>query len=1027
MPILGKEGRYTMSESAGQIALDLVLSHNKFQAQLNGLTKVAKKAGAILGSAFAVKGLADFTNQCIDLGSDLSEVQNVVNVAFPSMNKSIDEFARNAATQFGLSETMAKRYAGTMGAMSQAFGFNEKAAAEMSTTLTGLAGDIASFYNISQDEAFTKLKSVFTGETESLKDLGVVMTQTALDQYALANGFGKTTQKMSEQEKVALRYQFVQEQLAKASEDFARTSDGWANQMRILNLQLDSLKATLGQGFINLFSPIIKQVNILIGKLSTLANSFRSFTELITGKKADNSGIIDTQSSVEGIADSAGEASDNVDGIGDSASSAAKKVQKALMGFDKIQKATESSDSSSGTSGSSSASGSQGVNYGQVADVSNNAFSILGGTMDAVKNKFTTIAGLFTKGLSLSYKSEGFEKIKTYLTEIGTSLKGIFTSPELLGAVDSWSNSVALNLGKVTGSAASIGTSIATMLVGGVNKYLTQNSGFIKDKIVQMFNISSRRAEILGNFSVAIADIFTVFEGEKAQQIVADILAIFGTAFLSASTLAMQFGVDVIDAITAPIVKNKDKIKQALENTLTPVSSVISSVKGSIEEIFQSIQENYDTYVKPSLGKLKNDWSKTFGTALEAYNKYIVPAFNNISKKISELLSKYVTPMAIKFSEVAGKVVAAIATIRTTIQPFIDWLIPNVFVVIAAELQTIWSAIQTTIQNITKIISGQIDVIGGLADFVSGVFTGDWKKAWDGIKAIFSGFWTFTQGILGVIKNGLSAPFKMALTAIKTVWSGIATWFSGKLTAIKNVFANIATWFGEKFSSAYSKVTGAFSNVKSFFKDNVWGAIKGCFSNVTTWFRTTFSEAWQAVKDVFSTGGKIFSGIKEGIADTFKVVVNGLISGINKIISKPFSQINGMLNQIKDISVAGVKPFEKLWSKNPLTVPQIPKLAQGGFVQKNTPQLAMIGDNRHYGEIVAPEDKMQAMVDEAVARAGGNGVTRDELERIIDRAVMRLIAALASVGFNIDGETLARLEKSKSAALDRRYNNVSIV
>ena len=118
------------------------------------------------------------------------------------MSKQIDQFAKNASTQFGLSETMSKRFTGTFGAMAKAFGFNEKAAYDMSTTLTGLSGDVASFYNISQDEAYTKLKSVFTGETESLKDLGIVMTQTALDSYALANGFGKTSANMSEMEQV---------------------------------------------------------------------------------------------------------------------------------------------------------------------------------------------------------------------------------------------------------------------------------------------------------------------------------------------------------------------------------------------------------------------------------------------------------------------------------------------------------------------------------------------------------------------------------------------------------------------------------------------------------------------------------------------------------------------------------------------------------------------------------------------------------------------------------------------------------
>ena len=229
------------ADSAGQIGLDLVINQQQFNKQLSGIQNLAKKTGKMLAGAFAVKGLTSFAKDCIELGSDLTEVQNVVDVVFPTMNKKVNEFAQNAASTFGLSETMAKKFTGTFGAMANAFGFSEKESYKMSTALTGLAGDVASFYNISQDEAFTKLKSVFSGETETLKDLGIVMTQTALDQYALANGFGKTTSAMTEQEKVALRYAFVQQQLQNATGDFSRTSDQWANQIRILSLQFDSL------------------------------------------------------------------------------------------------------------------------------------------------------------------------------------------------------------------------------------------------------------------------------------------------------------------------------------------------------------------------------------------------------------------------------------------------------------------------------------------------------------------------------------------------------------------------------------------------------------------------------------------------------------------------------------------------------------------------------------------------------------------------------------------------------------------
>ena len=295
-----------------------MVNQNGFNKQMQGISGLAKKAGAALAAAFAVKKIIDFGKQAIELGSDLNEVQNVVDVTFTTMSGKVNEFAQSAATSFGLSETMAKRFTGTFGAMAKAFGFSEAAAYDMSTTLTGLAGDVASFYNLSQDEAYTKLKSVFTGETESLKDLGVVMTQAALDQFALTNGFGKTTAKMSEAEKVALRYAFVQKQLATASGDFARTSDGWANQVRILKLQFDGLEATLGQGFINLFTPLIQGLNNLIGKLQGAANAFKSFTELVTGKKIETS--------TGAVAGNAIEATENILGMGDAAEESAKKA-----------------------------------------------------------------------------------------------------------------------------------------------------------------------------------------------------------------------------------------------------------------------------------------------------------------------------------------------------------------------------------------------------------------------------------------------------------------------------------------------------------------------------------------------------------------------------------------------------------------------------------------------------------------------------------------------------------------------------
>lgn len=216
------------------------------------------------GLTQAAGALVDFGKESITLASDLEEVQNVVDVTFTTMSDDVNKFAQDAMRSAGLSETAAKQYTGTFGAMAKSLGFSEKSVYAMSTSLTQLTGDISSFYNIGHEEAAQKLTAVFTGETESLKELGIVMTQTNLDSFALANGFGKTTAEMTDQEKVALRYQYVLHGLNDAVGDYSRTSDSWANQTKLLSQQWDQLKASIGAVLIEALDPIVSILNTLV-------------------------------------------------------------------------------------------------------------------------------------------------------------------------------------------------------------------------------------------------------------------------------------------------------------------------------------------------------------------------------------------------------------------------------------------------------------------------------------------------------------------------------------------------------------------------------------------------------------------------------------------------------------------------------------------------------------------------------------------------------------------------------------------
>lgn len=189
----------------------------------------------------------DFAKQGIQLASDLTEVQNVVDTTFGDNSGEINSWAKNAATAFGMSELAAKQYTGTLGAMLKSQGITSESVVELSENLVGLAGDMASFYNLDIETAFEKIRSGISGETEPLKQLGINMSVANMEAYALAEGIEKPWRKMSQQEQTILRYNYLLEMTADAQGDFVRTSDSYANQQRIMQLQMQNLSAEFGE------------------------------------------------------------------------------------------------------------------------------------------------------------------------------------------------------------------------------------------------------------------------------------------------------------------------------------------------------------------------------------------------------------------------------------------------------------------------------------------------------------------------------------------------------------------------------------------------------------------------------------------------------------------------------------------------------------------------------------------------------------------------------------------------------------
>ena len=217
-------------------------------------TKIAKA----IGSAFVTKQIIEFGKAAVGVASDLNEVQNVVDTTFGTEGAiKVNEWARNAAEAFGESELQAKQFTSTLGAMFKSMGVGQADMEEMSMSLAGLAGDMASFYNLDPTEAFEKLRSGISGETEPLKQLGINMSVANLEAFALSEGITTAYDSMTQAEQATLRYQYIMSATADAQGDFADTSDSLANQQRILQLEIQTLAAEIGQDLMPIAQEIL--------------------------------------------------------------------------------------------------------------------------------------------------------------------------------------------------------------------------------------------------------------------------------------------------------------------------------------------------------------------------------------------------------------------------------------------------------------------------------------------------------------------------------------------------------------------------------------------------------------------------------------------------------------------------------------------------------------------------------------------------------------------------------------------------
>lgn len=929
-----------MSDVVGQIALELGIDSSQIVNQLTGASnKAAKQATSIfsgmgkkIAAGLSIAAFTKFTKDCIEVGSNVTEVQNVVDTAFKDLSWQADQWASNAMTNFGLSELSAKKYMGVFGQMSNAMGITGQAALDMAEDVTGLTGDVASFYNLSTDEAYTKLKSIWTGETETLKDLGVVMTQTNLDQYALNNGFGKTTAKMTEQEKVMLRYQYVTSALSNATGDFVKTQDSWANQTRILSLRFEQLKASLGKDFIALFTPILRGLNTVLAGLQKVADGFATFTQMLTG--AD---ISSSASSITGLGDIASDTADNVSGIGDAASSTAKQIEKSLAGFDQIEKLSEPTDSSS-SSGGGTSSGGLGIDTGVTSETTN------------VSSAISDMASKVKKALE-PLKSISFDNLITSLDNLKESAQPL-TEKLFSGLEWAWTN---------------IFVPLATWT--------------IEDALPAFLDVLSAGLDVLNSALDALKplwdwawDNFLEPVAEWTGGMIVDILKDLAAALEGISTWISN-NQGPFDAIVVTILAFAAAWKAVeLAEFITNAGGVIGIIKSLTTTLYAC-----------TIAKVA-DKAETLAICALYAKDFIV----GIGQTIAKLASSAAAWVADTAAKVANTAATAAHTAAT-------WLATAATTAFGVAMSILTSPITL--------------VIAALAALGLGIY--ELVKHWDTVKEAAGICWDW----------------------IVDKWQSAGEWFSGIWESITSAFSKFDDWLQNIFNMDFSKSFGSLGDIMNAYVANVkniFGDIKNIFGGLIDFITGIFSGDWEkAWNGIIDT----FSGIFSLIADVAKAPLNLVIGFINGLITGVQKGINAIVKSVNKLSfkvpkwVPGIGGEDFGFNLQEANFSKIPYLAQGGYVKPNTPQLAMIGDNRHQGEIVAPEDKIYAQAYKAVEAVMSKA--NDALESKLDMIIQLLMQILDRTAdgdliMQVGEAELGRIVKRAISNYNRRYNRVTI-
>lgn len=909
----------------------------------SGFRGLASTIGKFYATYWLVMRAVGKLGSAVDLASQLTEVQNVVDTTFGDMASKVDDFTKTSIQDFGMSELTVKQISSRFQALGTSVGITSQqvangtavankalmsqnntlykttdSMADMSLNLTRLAGDMASFYDVDQADVAKSLQSIFSGTIAPLRRYGLDLTQATLSEWAMKNGLDANIKSMTQAEKVLLRYNYVMANTQAAQGDFAKTANTWANSVRVLKQEFQAWGSIIGSVVINALKPFVQALSKVMLKVISFTRTVADALGAIFGWTIEISGGGATVDGMEDIADGVGDIGDSAD----SSNKKAQKLKKTLLSIDEIHALDDNSDSGSG--GGSGSGGSGGGGAGSGVD------SSLKKTDGLLEKYKSSIKDLYSLGkyigdaLASAMESINWKKIYQKADNFGKGLADFLNgliSPRLfydLGATIAGSLNTALHFLNSFGTTfdwTNFGLSIANGINGFFENFdfallaKTINAwvqGIYTALITEAKNLS--RKDILKGITDFLSNLDI-----KTVEIIVGTLLIKKIISLKLGSMALAFiGKSLSKAIAQAIAS-----KIGFE--LVEGAGIGTAIMQAFKTIFASLSTNLGLLIEGLFSGLSlgDAITAAFGTGAADLLATIGSAFSAIAGTILSIVN-FVKMLKDGFSWVneilmvigvalatIGAILAGVAALPAVIVGAIVAAVATIVVVVKDN----WNAICELFSTAGEWFNGNVvePVVSFFKDMwktISGFFGSLWKDivtVWQGASKWFSS--TVIEPIVGFFKGFATRAqqiFQGIWIIIQAIWIVASGWFNNNvITPISNLFNFLKTFIQTTIQTAKDFVFSTWQGVASWFSGTVIQPISNFFNMLKAGITSALSTAKNFVISTWQSVAGWFNGnVISPITNCFNIMKNGITSAFNYVWSSIKGGVTGAMNYV---------------------------------------------------------------------------------------------------------------------------------